>query len=104
MKRIPMLMLLALMASGGAALAQGMPPGPPPDGPGMAAPPPGPPPLGDPELARLTTDIVILRAINQMNATPEQLSKVADLLRDLVKAERDLRERGQRTLADERER
>jgi hypothetical protein len=94
MKWIAAIALIAIAATGWTALAQG-PAAPPPSGPGAS---------GDPEMASLTTDIVVLRAINNINATPEQLRKLADLLGDLSDAERALREQAIAELTKERER
>jgi len=60
--------------------------------------------LADPELARLTTDIVVLRAINRINARPEQLERLAELLGGLSAGEGELREQAREVLAEERER
>ena len=102
MKRIAVMMLIALVGVTCVAVAQDLAPEPPAGAP--PGPPPGPAPLGDPELARLTTDIVVLRAINRINATPEQLGELADLLRDLGVAEGELREQAREVLAKERAR
>jgi hypothetical protein len=60
--------------------------------------------LADPELAKLTTDIVILRAINRINATPKQLERLTEVLRELVVAEGELRTAASEVMADERAR
>jgi len=58
----------------------------------------------DVELTNLARDIVVLRAINSLAMTKEQIQKLVPLLEQMVAADRRLREGARRQLAAERQR